>query len=312
MISKWFSGTMTPWNYGVSILIVATVLTLTRLLKSDPGFWLFQDQTVRPSLPLFLGIIGLTLFSWSLLDQYMLRNIKNNTEYSLLFPSWVIWFISFHQHNSTIYAQCANMFLVIFSGLWILFQHKESKLILLAAGFSIGIVALQYPALSVLALFGLSSLWIWNPNPLRNSLIWILGCLLPVYYWIAYHQITFHHLPELPRWFDPEIWLVNLPSKQIPWHLILILGASILGLILQFPWFGSHSRIHRLLNLQWIWLVICLLPVLFFEPGDPWRILAVLSPWGAWWISNFLEWKDGFWLQDAFLLLWLVLFMWGQ
>lgn len=311
MISKWFSGSLTPWNYMVSLSVILLTLAIILWTNSDPGFWIHQFQTSTPPMHLVLGLIGLTLFIWSALDQFLIRKLKSETGYSLLFPSWVICFLSFHQQYSILSGLSSHLFLVIFVGLWILFQHQESKLTLLASGLSAGLVALQFPALIIIGLFGLISLWIWNSDPLRNSLVWILGCLLPAYYWMAYHQFSFQHWPEMPKMIEPEIWLALRPTGQIPWHLILVLSAAILGFILQWPWFGPQNRILRQINQQWIGLALCCIPVLIWLPGDPWRILAALTPLLAWWINDFLQWKDGFWFQDTFLLLWLVLYIWG-
>ncbi|MFM7911680.1 MAG: hypothetical protein ACKO9W_05805, partial [Bacteroidota bacterium] len=99
MISKWFSDTMTPWNYGVSILIVLTVLLIDHIIGGDTSFWHIQDRTARPSTFQLVGIFGLTLILWSYLDQHILRNLRQGSTYSLLFPTLVIWMFSNHFHE---------------------------------------------------------------------------------------------------------------------------------------------------------------------------------------------------------------------
>ena len=68
----------------------------------------------------------------------------------------------------------------------------------------------------------------------------------------------------------------------------------------------------RLLNLQWIWLMAFLVPVMLVMSGDPWLLLALLAPWGAWLISAFLQWRDGTWIQDLFVVIWMGLVLWGS
>lgn len=311
MMSRWFSELMAPWNYGFSMLMVIMAIALERYLIKQSNFWHLIGDAPRPSVLWVVGTMVTVLILWSMVDQYALRNLKQNAEGSLLFPSLVIWIFSFHVTSMNTDMLIVILSLVAFGGLWMMFQHKESKITLLGAGISVGMVVLKFPIMGILVGFGLSCLWIWNSNPLRYSLIWLLGCALPAYYWLAYHQIILHDLPRIPSWNHPEIWLVNRPSQEIPWHMVLILGAAILGLCLQFPLFGSFSQNRRLLNLQWIWLVVCLIPVLVLAPTDPWCILAVLSPWGAWFISAFLHWKNGTWVQDLFMAGWLWLYLWG-
>ena len=311
MISKWFSDTMTPWNYGISVLIVLSVLLIEQIIGGDPIFWFIQDRTARPSSMQLLGIVGLTLITWSYLDQRILRNLRQGSSYSLLFPTLVIWMFSTHLHELSLGMLIAHWLIILFLGLWIIFQHKESKIYLFGSGLSVGFLILHYPVMGFLIAFGLSSIWIWNHNPLRSSLIWLLGCLLPAYYWATCSYITFQKLPEIPPLNQPGIWLVNFPEGDIPWHLILLFGAAILGFFLQLPWFGSQSRIMRLLNLQWIGLVVFLVPVMLVMRGDPWLLLALLTPWGAWHTGAFLQENDGVWVQDLFFITWFVLIWWG-
>ncbi|NBV05026.1 MAG: hypothetical protein EBS08_05120, partial [Cytophagia bacterium] len=179
MISKWFSDTLTPWNYGISILIVLTGLFIDQILGGDLYFWSIQDRTARPSILPLLGIVGLTLITWSYLDQRILRNLKQGSSYSLLFPALVIWMFSTHLHELSLGLLIVHWLIILFLGLWIMFQHKESKIALFGSGLSVGFLVLQYPVMGFLIAFGLSSIWIWNHNPLRSSLIWLLGCLLP-------------------------------------------------------------------------------------------------------------------------------------
>lgn len=312
MISKWFSDTMTPWNYGVSILIVLTVLFIDQIIGGDTSFWHIQDRLARPLTFQLVGIFGLTLILWSYLDQHILRNLRQGSSYSLLFPTLVIWMFSTHLHELSLGMLIVHGLIILFLSLWIIFQHNKTKITLFGSGLSVGFLVLQYPVLGFLVGFGLSSIWIWNHSPLRNSLIWLLGCLLPVYYWVAYHYISFQRLPEMPQLNRPEIWLINLPDGDIPWHLILLFGAAILGFFVQLPWFASQSRTLRLLNLQWIGLMLFLVPVMLVMRGDPWLLLALLSPWGAWHTSAFLEWNDGAWVQDLFFVSWIVLVLWGS
>lgn len=303
---------MAPWNYGISILLIVVAIALNHYLNNTSNFWYLTEHNPSPSIIWTLGIMVLILTVWSKVDQFVLRNFKHGSEYSLLFPSLVIWLFSFHITEMNSDMMIVTLSLVAFSGLWMLFQLKESKITLIGAGLSVGIAALKFPILGILVGFGFSSIWIWNPNPIRNSLIWLLGCILPAYYWVACHWIILRDVPEIPSWNQPEIWLINLPGQEIPWHIILILGAAILGLCLQFPWFSSFSRSRYLMNLQWIWLCVCMIPVLLLAPTDPWCILAMLSPWGAWSINTFLQWKNGTWTQDLFLVLWVGLYLWGN
>jgi hypothetical protein len=291
--------------------MVIAAITFNRFFNDKSNFWHSFEKYSSPPWLWILGVVVLVLIIWSIVDQYTLRNFKYNSEYSLLFPSLVVWLFSFHVTDMNYDMLVVTLFLVVFVGLWMMFQHKESKITLLGAGLAVGIVVLKFPVLGILVGFGLSSLCIWNPNPLRNSLILLLGSVLPAYYQVAYHQIILKDLPQIPSLNHPEIWLVNHPYHEIPWHLILVLGAAILGLCLQFPLFGSFSRNRRHINLQWIWLLVCLIPVFVLAPTDPWCILAMLSPWGAWFISTFLQWKNGTWTQDLFVAIWLGLYLWG-
>lgn len=311
MISKWFARVMAPWNYIFTGLILTIILGIGHYVLTPTPFWHMEGKAQLPSLAMVLGIFGINAFTSYLVDSRLLSNLKNDYEYSLWFPSWAICYFSLHLNELNINYLWSSLWIAVFMGLWIQFQQKESMMSLLGSGLAIGISTSFVPLSGILILFGLSALWIWNTNPLRSSFVWIIACLLPAYYWSAFQWVVYRDWPHYSFTNHSELWLVNLPSHQIPWYLILVLATAASGILLHFWGLTALSKFQRTLNFQWLWLSLFLVPVFVFFEADPWTFLALLAPWTAWWVNCFLHWKDGRWVQDVFFLLWLFLFLWN-
>ncbi len=311
MIAKLFSRVMAPWSYFVTGLVLTILLWIGQSFFYPTRFWHLEEMVQLTSLPLSLGIFGISVFTAYLIDSYLLTNLKYEYEYSLWFPAWAICYFSMHLYELNKDYAWSSLFIAVFMGLWIHFQEKESKMSLLAAGLAVGISTAFIPLTSILILFGLSALWIWNTNPLRSSFVWILGCLLPSYYLSTFRWIFNKDWPHTSLAKHSELWLVNLPSYQIPWYLILVLASAVAGILLHLLGLNALSKFHRLLSFQWLWLGLFLVTVFVFFDSDPWAFLALFTPWIAWWVNGFLHWREGRWIQDAFFIVWILLFLWN-